>query len=76
MISEVFVDENSLGPGSTPRPAANPHAYLLAALPIAGFVGGFGVLVYYHWPVALAAVLALLALLYFTLRLVSHHVRW
>jgi hypothetical protein len=76
MISKVFASENPLGPGSTPQPAGNPHVYLLVGLPMAGVVGGFGVLVYYHWPVALAAVLVLLALLFFTLRFVRQVVRW
>ena len=75
MISKVFVNRNPLGPGST-QPAANQHVCLLTALLIAGIVGGFGVLVYYHWPVALAAILALLALLFFTLRFVRQVVRW
>jgi hypothetical protein len=76
MISKVFVNANPLGPGSTPQPAGNPHVYLLVVLPMAGVVGGFGVLVYYHWPVALAAILALLALLFLTWRFVRQAVRW
>jgi hypothetical protein len=76
MIRKISVNENSQRLGSTPPPAAVPHVYLLAALLIVGIGGGFGVLVYYHWPVALAAILALLALLFFTLRVVRQAVRW
>jgi hypothetical protein len=43
---------------------------------MAGVVGGFGVLAYYHWPVALAAILALLALLFLTWHFVRQAVRW